>query len=248
LELSERRGGWVENAVFALDRAVRRRAGIYEYSSDARCIFRIHRDHAEHSMSLKDGAQICRGDPILKIHIWNEHMPSMGDRGPSVAWARQVCRAMDISFSELARYLEAQSDLKDVKAICADMCLGTSARRLQLARIVARFGFEGASYGVGQPSLPDQVTRNIMMFLLVLVTNPSTLRGAILLRSHQLFFLSREALLLRYARGAQHTAQEAQRPCVAVGASPDRGRHGRAAREPADDTQADCAARGLTSL
>lgn len=200
--------GWVEYAVFALDARVRRRFGIYEYSSHARCLFRIHQDHADQDISLKDGTQILRGDPILKLHLWNEHMPSMGDKGPSVAWARQVSRGMELSLRELARYLQAHGELRDVKAICADMCLGTSAKRRQLARIVGRFGFEGASYGVGRPGLLMHLAQNIMMFLLVLVTNPATLRAAILLRAHQRIYLSRDALLCRYAEGTVRGGSE----------------------------------------
>jgi hypothetical protein len=177
---------------------VRRHHAIYEYSSHARCIFRINHARAEHSMLLRDGTHICRGDPIIKLHLWNEHMPSMGDRGPSVAWGRNLSRAVDISLEELARYLHGRTELNEVKAICADMCLGTAAKRRQLARIVGHFGFEAARRGVGRAGPLERIAQNIMMFLLVLATNPSTLRGAILLRTHQRIFLSREALLHRY--------------------------------------------------
>jgi hypothetical protein len=200
LELTEKRAGkgWLEHAVYALDRLVRQRLGIYEYSSNACCLFRVHRDRADHSLSLKDGTHIRRGDPILKLHIWNEHMPCMGEKGPSVAWGRRVSRCIHISLTELASYLEGESTLKDVKAICADMCLGTAQQRMQLARIVARYGFEAARDGVGQPGKLERIGQNIMMLLLVLVTNPSTLRAAILLRAHQRIFLSRAALVRRY--------------------------------------------------
>jgi hypothetical protein len=184
--------------VFALDGKLRKRLGIYEYSSHERCLFRIHTDRAEHNVLLKDGTHIFRGDPILKLHLWNEHMPCMGPRGPSVAWGRQVSRRMDLSLAELAAYVRAQESVRDVKAICGDMCLGTAAKRRQLARIVGHFGFESARPGLGRAGPLERLCQNIMMFLLVLVTNPSTLRGAILLRTHQRIFLSRKALLSRY--------------------------------------------------
>jgi hypothetical protein len=192
-------GGWVGYAVYALDRIVRKRVGIYEYSADDLCLFRVHLDRADHSLSLKDGTHIHRGDPILKLHIWNEHMPCMGKRGPSVAWGRQVSRCIDVSLKELARYLQQESAVSDVNAVCADMCLGTAEQRQQLARIVGRYGFESARDGLGEPGVLERVGQNIMMWLLVLVTNPSTLRGAILLRAHQRIFLSRAALVGRYS-------------------------------------------------
>lgn len=199
MEHTEKRAGkgWVEHAVFALDRLVRKRVGIYEYSTDDRCIFRIHRDCARQSLSLKDGTRIRRGDPVLMLHLWNEHMPCMV-KGPSVGWGRQVSRGIQISLMELARYLQADGTLKDVKAVCADMCLGTAEQSMQLARIVGRYGFEPARRGVGQPGILERIGQNIMMFLLVLVTSPSTLRAAILLRAHQRIFLSRTVLVRRY--------------------------------------------------
>jgi len=207
-----------------LDRRVRKWHRIYEYTSHGRCIFRINRALAEHSMLLKDGTHICRGDPIIKLHLWNEHMPSMGERGPSVAWARHVTHDMDISLEELAKYLNERPDLNDVKAICADMCLGTNAKRNQLARIVGHFGFEGARRGLGRAGPLERLSQNIMMFLLVLATNPSTLRGAILLRTHQRIFLSRKALLTRYIE-RQKPAKKARLHGDAPAAAPvsDRG-------------------------
>jgi len=181
-----------------LDRRIRKWNGIYEYTGHQRCIFRINRALAEHGMLLKDGTHIRRGDPVIKLHLWNEHMPYMGNRGPSVAWARHVTHDMDISLEELAKYLNEHPELNDVKAICADMCLGTNAKRNQLARIVGHFGFEGARRGLGRAGPLERLSQNIMMFLLVLATNPSTLRGAILLRTHQRIFLSRKALFARY--------------------------------------------------
>lgn len=199
MELTEKRAGkgWVGHVVFALDRLVRKRVGIYEYSTDDRCIFRVHRSHAQQSLSLKDGTRIRRGDPILMLHLWNEHMPCMV-KGPSVGWGRQVSRGIQLSLRELARYLQEDSTLKDVKAVCADMCLGTAEQRMQLSRIVGRYGFESARRGAGQPGVVQRIGGKIMMFLLALVTNPSTLRAAIFLRAHQRIFLSRNALVRRY--------------------------------------------------
>jgi hypothetical protein len=206
-----------------LDRVIRRWHRIYEYSGHERCIFRINTALAEHSMLLKDGTHVRRGDPIIKLHLWNEHMPSMGDRGPSVAWGRHVTHDMNISLQELAHYLNEQPELKDIKAICADMCLGTAAKRNQLARIVGHFGFEAARRGLGRAGPLARLSQNIMMFLLVLATNPSTLRGEILLRSHQRIFLSRKALMQRYVEGRKPPRQgrlplEGEAPSVAPGA------------------------------
>ncbi len=77
-ELSEQRGlasAWLERAVFSLDRVLRWRLGIYEYSASRHCMFRINRARAEQSWRLPDGTTIRAGDRILELHLWNEHIP-----------------------------------------------------------------------------------------------------------------------------------------------------------------------------
>ena len=74
-----------EHCVYGIDRFLRRRQGIYEYTTHAQCLFRIERSRAEHGFKLADGAQVRAGDRLLKLHLWNEHIPAMGSQGPSVA-------------------------------------------------------------------------------------------------------------------------------------------------------------------
>jgi hypothetical protein len=186
-----------EHCVYALDRFLRRRQGIYEYTTHAQCLFRIERSRAEHGITLADGVRVRPGDRLLKLHLWNEHIPAMGSRGPSVAWALEVRRAIELSLSELARYLRLRRELDDVPAICGDMYLGTPAQGDQFARIVARYGFETLARGAcWRPSVLHRFGENVLIILLVLVTNPVVLRSA-LRPYHRRVFLSR-ALLERH--------------------------------------------------
>jgi hypothetical protein len=202
VELSEKRGSglaWLERAVFTLDRWLRRREGIYEYSTDPRCLFRIGLGKADQDITLADGTEIHAGDPLLMLHLWNENMPAMGKGGPTVAWARQVSRAIHASLCELARYLHQRVELDDVAALYGDMHLGSARQAAQLARIVARYGFEVADdYDASRPSALHRLGKNILIFLLVAATNPIALRSAVLRRSHKRMFLSRAVLERRY--------------------------------------------------
>ncbi len=203
VELSEKRGSglaWLEYAVFKLDSWLRRRQGIFEYSTDPRCLFRIEVGRADQSVTLSDGTRVRGGDPILILHLWNEHIRSMGQEGPTVAWARQVSRAIQISLRELARYLQQPSRLDRVVALRGDMHLGSARQTRQLAHIVARYGFEavddrnvrrrrGALHRLG---------KSILIVMLVAATNPVALRSTILRRYHRRVYLSRATLERRY--------------------------------------------------
>ena len=190
-------GALVEHAVFGLDRWLRRRQGVYEFTDSPVCLFRINRGEAEHTFTLGDGSRIRRGDPILNLHLWNEQMPPMPADGPTLAWARQAHRAVDISLWELAHWLPRQADLDDIMALRADMRLGTVAQTQQLVRIAAHYGFESTAFQAASGSL-RQFGENILMYLLVLASNPAAMRADVLWRDHALVYLSRAALERRY--------------------------------------------------
>lgn len=200
--LSEKRGLRAihpEQWVFGLDRWLRRWHGVYEFTAHRDCIFRAERCLAEESLLLSDGVRVHRGDPLLRIHLWNEHMPAMGQFGPTIAWARRASRAVETSLRELARHIVQSGDLDAVVAICADMRLAPAKQTEQLARIVARYGFEAAKDSrVGRPGPLRLIGENLLMMLLVLATNPIAFRVAVLRRDHTRVIISRAKLLRLY--------------------------------------------------
>lgn len=200
-ELSARRSAglpWLEHAIFALDGWLRRRQGIYEYTSKPHCMFRVSLRRAEQTLTLSDGTLLRAGDPVLELHLWNENIPAMGLEGPTVAWAHQVCRAMDASLRELARYLAEERTLDSVRAVWGDMQLGSPRQTEQLVRIVARYGFESLDDGSERGGTLHRFGKSLLIFLLVMATNPIALRSAILRPYHQRVFLSRSTLERRY--------------------------------------------------
>jgi YkoP domain len=203
VELSEKRGSglaWLEHAIFALDGWLRRRQGIFEYSTSPGCMFRVELGKADQTLTLFDGTPVRAGDPVLVLHLWNENIPAMGQEGPTVAWAHQVSQAIHASLRELARYLEQQPRLAGVRAVCGDMQLGSARQTKQLAHIVERYGFEALDGGVGRHGVLHRIGKSMLIFLLVAATNPIALRSAILRCYHKRVFLSRATLERRYRR------------------------------------------------
>jgi hypothetical protein len=197
-------GTWVEQAVFGLDRWLRQRQGVYEYSDDPHCIFRIQRCPAECNVKLSDGTEIHAGDPVLNLHFWNEHVPAMGNCGFSITWARETTRRVQLSLFGLARHLKWTRALDDIVAVRGEMRLGTSDQSGQLARIAGRYGFEpagseAADFGV---AAAQRFAENLFICLLVLAANPVSLRLPVLRRDRKLVYLSRAALETRYAPAA----------------------------------------------
>jgi hypothetical protein len=196
---------WLEAVVTALDDRLRLRHGVIEYTGNPRCLFRIQFTTSNDSYVLSDGTCIRRGDRIANIHVWNEQFPCFSENGPTLAWARRVNQAFEISLRELARFLDDRPDLDDVVALCANMSLEPSERSDQLSHFVARFGFERIA-AAGSWSLRQQIHwfgENILISMMVLARNAAALRVDTLWRDRTLVFLSRRELRRRYgfARG-----------------------------------------------
>ena len=201
-ELIEKRAGSrVGQAVFALDRWLRRRWGIFEYCDHPDCVFRIQRCVAPRDVRLRDGTPVHAGDGALQLHFWNEHMPRMPRGGPTMRWARHLNRSVERSLRELDHYLVCRADLAGIHVLFADMHLATAWQTRQFRRIVVRLGFEPAA-DPPRCNLARRVGEAILVLLLVIASNPVGLRRA--LRSHQSrVYLSRGTLHARYGAGSR---------------------------------------------
>ena len=166
---------------------------------------------SQHDVVLRDGTRIARGAPLIGLHLWNEQVPAIGPRGPTVAWARQFGRAVDNSLRALAHYLAVQRELDDVAAIVADVRLGTAAQNLQLSR---RFGFEQPDCIAAEARVLHRLGENIFLMLLVLAADPATLSASVLRRDHKLVYLSRGTLERRYrVTWRRPSMSESLQPC-----------------------------------
>lgn len=192
------RGILIEPAVFGLDRWLRQRQGVFEFTDHPRCLFRIQRAHAETEVVLADGTRLAPGDTILNLHLWNEHVPPIGPDGPTVLWGRALARGVDLSLRELARYLRWTRGFDDAAALRGDMRLGDANRSAQLARIAAYYGFESTSEGIESGTAGHRLAENVFMMLLVLASNPAALRAPVLRRTHTPVYMPRVTLMQRY--------------------------------------------------
>ena len=60
--------------------------GIFEFSDDPECVLRLQITRAPHTLCL-NGRVVNAGEPVLELHLWNEHIPPLPPSGPDLAWA-----------------------------------------------------------------------------------------------------------------------------------------------------------------
>jgi hypothetical protein len=196
--------------IFALDKLLRQRYGVLEYSSHPSCIFRIEICPSCRNLTLRDGTRVSAGDRIARLHYWNEQVPATRLYTSQMVWAREFHRRIAISLTELARYLRAQSDLADVNVICGDVASAVSEQSRQIAHIMRRYGFEAIL--VPEPLLLRgrliRLGENILISLIVLAQNADALRVDTLRRTRVPIYISRQTLeqkfgsIERTAKGA----------------------------------------------
>jgi hypothetical protein len=182
--------------IFALDKLLRQRNGVLEYSSHRSCIFRIEICSSRRNLTLRDGTRLSAGDRIARLHYWNEQVPARHLYTSQMLWAREFHRRIAISLTELARYLRAQSDLADVNVVCGDVASAVSEQSGQIAHIMRRYGFEAIL--VPEPLLLRErlirLGENILISLIVLAQNADALRVDSLRRTRVPIYISRQTL------------------------------------------------------
>jgi hypothetical protein len=186
--------------VFALDRGLQRLQGIFEYTHKPDCFFRIRFNRLRTEVVLSDGTVGRRGDRVVELHLWNERIPAVPAKGPSLAWGRQFNRCFAESLRELARFLMSKPELRNITIIRANMSLGSKAQSDSLYGIVSRHGFEvfPDKVGLSLPVHARRVGENILYWLLTLVSNPAAARSNKFWRTRSWIYLSRRVLERKY--------------------------------------------------
>jgi YkoP domain len=194
------RPSWLSGAVLRLDQRLRRRIGVFEYSQNEDCLFRIRIGPAPAPMRLADGVTVEAGDPIVDLHIWNEHIEPIVKMSGSLGWASRVRRSVVLSLEELSAFLDDERDLAGVRAICGNMGLGGSDRTDQLLRLCRTAGFERVPLlrDISPGEHMHRVGENMLGLLLTMAVNPKSARPSILARDRALVAMSRDELRRRY--------------------------------------------------
>jgi hypothetical protein len=133
---------WLARLVFGIDRVLRRRLGVVEYTTHPRCILRISVVRLTHPIVLADGTRAACGDCALDLHLWNEQIPPMPSGGASIAWGRRMALAFETSLRELVRYLDGRRELDGVAILRADMVISRAYHGTQIGRLMSHYGFE----------------------------------------------------------------------------------------------------------
>jgi hypothetical protein len=196
-----RRRNWLGSSVFWLDDRLRERQHVYEYSDRPTCLFRIQRARAEGDVKLAGGVCVRCGDPILNLHLWNEHMPAWDPSRLDFRWARLIGREIAASLKGLAAHMAQDPSYDDIVALRAEMRFGTAERNVRIVRLSTRYGFETVGRLDGEKGgAIRELGENALGLMLTIAANPSAARISALKHDCALIYMSRANLDRYHAR------------------------------------------------
>ncbi len=182
----------------AFDRWLARLYGVYEFTDDPDCLFRLSVSHLSRPLPLDD-RMIPAGEEVLIIHFWNERLPSLSREGATVAQAVRAQRQIVKSLQAVAAEIQRDPHLARVQAVGGVTALTTTAGSNGTAKLFRRLGFTIAPYSnrLGRFGL---FWENLYSWLLMWAYNEASLRHRPLfqlVRSN--VWMSVEKYLGRYA-------------------------------------------------
>jgi YkoP-like protein len=200
--------------VWLIDKALRARHEIVEYSNRPRCLFRIQVAQTTCDISLADGTSLSAGSRVIYLHLWNEHIPPFPATGPTLGWARRICRDFEKSLEELAAVVANSPALEDVTAIGGKMMFGSTEQIQLVAHFAQRFGFVHAANPAPSHSITEWahlMGENILTSMIVISRNPAAFRADYLRRDRVPLYIHRAELLKRF--GAREKAASVDQLC-----------------------------------
>ena len=151
-------------------------------------------------VSLSDGTQIQVGELVGTLHFWNEHLPPYSSNGPNLRWACAIRDRVVYSLRAFTDYIESEAAWREVRAIRTETALPARLGASQIGRVFRRYGFERVPTDSSLLARLHGLGECFVLWGLTRAFNPAALPRQPFLRDRHELWISRNALLLRYAR------------------------------------------------
>ncbi|HEX9012717.1 MAG TPA: hypothetical protein VF813_04345 [Anaerolineaceae bacterium] len=120
--------------------------GVFSFDNDPECILRVQAESATHDVTLP-GETLRKGERIIHLHLWNEHLPVMPPGGDDLAWAARTWRLFVRSLQRLALQIPRDPRLAGARAVGASSALFTlRGGPSSGARLMEKIGFQVTPY------------------------------------------------------------------------------------------------------
>jgi hypothetical protein len=183
-----------------LDRVLRRRYHVFEFTDDPGCIFRLSMENASYPITLPD-KEIPKGAPVLNLHLWNEHVPSMPKDGPDMGWGIKMAKSVKYSFGLVAQEVRRNPELSNEQALGGDTILFSQTIPGEYDWLFTRLGFTIFPYHRPKLGRFGEFFENLYTWWLMRSFNlPSAHRRQLFHLERKTIWMSIEKLLSLYPK------------------------------------------------
>lgn len=137
--------GMLRAGVRLIDTLLSHSLRIYEFTDDPGCIMRMQLTKATYTISIKN-LTIVKGEPIIGLHAWNEHMPTLPANGATVEWALQLRRQVMHTFRLVAQEMIRDPRYSQVRAVYGVSALFSFSAHIGGTRVMQHLGFTVLPY------------------------------------------------------------------------------------------------------
>ena len=148
--------------------------GVYEFSDDDECLLRLQGTRAPHRLDLGDRV-VEKGEPVLGLHLWNEHIRPFPPDGPDLRWAVQTRRRFVRSLRAVAVQMNQDPRLASVRAVFAVTAV-LPVPQIGAEGLMARLGFVVIPYQ-NRLGRFGEFWENLYSWWLIWAFNPAARRG-----------------------------------------------------------------------
>jgi hypothetical protein len=187
----------VRTLIRRFDAFLARRYGVFIFTDEGDCLLRLQIARAPHRLQFASQV-VKRGEPVLLIHLWNEHIPPVSPAGPDLAWAKTLQRAFLNSLRAVSVYMQKEPRLAEIRAIGGVSVLMFAGNRRSGERFMQGLGFTVMPY-TSPLGRFGEFWENFYSWVLIWTYNPSGLRYRKLFGQQRAeFWIPIEKFLARY--------------------------------------------------
>ncbi len=181
------------------DRFLRWARGVFEFCDDPECILRLRLTRTPHELHLPGGI-VGKGEPMLELHLWNEHLPLPPAGAPDLAWAVRIGRMWVQSLHRVGRYMRDDPRVSGVRVIGGVTVLLFFGGHSGGVRLMERSGFTVVPHRNPLGRF-GEFWQNVYAWGLMWAFNPASVRGRRLVHLRQAeIWMPADEFLQRYGQ------------------------------------------------
>lgn len=149
--------------------------GVKRFTNNPSCILRYRVIKNKKDIFLLRDI-VSKGEFIIELHFWNEHIPSVPQKGIDLFWGERFKNLLFYSFEELIKFLE-KTPYKEVNWLFGEICFFSEDHE-KVVRFLKKLGF--IVYPVEANNIFQKFyifLQNIYSFFLIYAYNPNSLKG-----------------------------------------------------------------------